>query len=115
MRAGGPYFTKTSRRPPFRTERPAKNGGNHAIALYLAEGSPEKRLVPSTGTLARARLYERLNFLTSDLHKNFVVFQAVRGVIAQHLAYLDTSLAGRPFLLGDEFSIADAYLFTILG
>jgi glutathione S-transferase len=89
-----------------------------AIAQFLTDPSPMDRL-------SRARLQEWLNFLTSDLHKSFGVFfqptatdahvQATRQYIVKQLGYAETALASQPFLLGDTFSVADAYLFTILG
>jgi glutathione S-transferase len=95
-----------------------------AIAQFLADTSPTSALAPPAGTLARARLQEWLNFLTSDVHKSFAVFfqptageahvRAVRQDIVEHLARLDAVLASQPFLMGEAFSLADAYLFTIV-
>jgi len=96
-----------------------------AIVQYIADQVPQKKLAPPNGTLERARLQEWLNYTTSELHKSFgLVFvpttpddfkPAVRKKIEQRLAYVDQALADskKPYLLGDTFSVADAYLFTV--
>lgn len=96
-----------------------------AIVQYLADMVPERALAPAAGTLERVRLQEWLNYLATELHKGFGGFWAptagdahkayLRQVIEGHLARLDQQLSERPCLMGDTYSIADAYLFTILG
>jgi len=97
-----------------------------AIVQYLADMKPESGLAPPAGTVARARLQAWLNFIATELHKMYSPWlfhneygeqaQAVaRGKIAERLAYVDTHLAtGGPFLAGEAFTVADAYLFTIV-
>jgi len=95
-----------------------------AIVQYIADHSPAAGLAPAAGTKARYRLLEWLNYITSELHKSFGSLFApntpdeykriVREGLGKKLAYLDKELAGKPFLLGDGFSVADAYLFTVL-
>jgi glutathione S-transferase len=96
-----------------------------AIVQYLAELAPEARLVPSHGSPERWRLLEWLSFIGTELHKTFSpwLFHPETGELAQdaarhriglRLAHLDRHLTGRQFLVGDSFTVADAYAFTIL-
>lgn len=82
---------------------------NTAVLQYVADRFPEARLVPD-GTLARARLREWLGFIGTELHKASFV---PREKIALRMGLLEKHLSGREFLL-DAFSIADAYLVTVL-
>ena len=94
-----------------------------AIVQYLADLKPEAKLAPANGTFPRARLYEVLNYITSEIHKSYSPLfnaQILPEVRAERVAYLrkryallDQQLAGRAYLLGDQFSVADAYLFTV--
>jgi glutathione S-transferase len=95
-----------------------------AIVQYLADRKPEAELAPRNGTWERTRLQEWLNYLTSELHKRFGTLfgpapaewkGAVRQQIADQFDFVTRSLEGKPFLLGQRFSVADAYLFVILG
>lgn len=92
-----------------------------AILQYLAESTP---LLPEPGSLERARVQECLNYTASELHKAFGPFfkaeatddQRARAVesIHHHFNYLETQLAdGRAYLVGDTFTVADAYLFVV--
>lgn len=93
-----------------------------AITQYIADQMPAKKLAPPAGTMARYRLQEWLNFITSEIHKGFgALFSPAmpeeakvlfRQKVAGRLAWVDGQLAGRPYLLGEDFSVADAYLFT---
>ena len=95
-----------------------------AIVQYIADQAPSSGLVPPAGSKERYRVQEWLNFITSELHKNFSPLfrpntpDAYKPVAKENLAnrfdYLDRHLAGRKYLMGDQFTIADAYLFTIL-
>lgn len=99
---------------------------NPAVLQYLADLSPDARLAPPNGTLARTRLQEILNFVSSELHKSFSPFfsgtelegkarlKAEAGV-DRRAAHIEERLAdGRAFLLGDTFTVADAYAFVVL-
>lgn len=96
-----------------------------AIVQYLADQVPAKKLAPANGTMERYRLQEWLNFLGTELHKNFSglfnptspdsVKETLRTMLGNRLEYVMQQLVGKKFLLGDDFSVADAYLFTILG
>jgi len=96
-----------------------------AIVQYLADLAPAKKLAPANGTMERYRLQEWLNYLSAELHKGFgalfnpatpdSVKETTRTVLGNRLAYVAQQLADKKFLLGNDFSVADAYLFTILG
>jgi len=96
-----------------------------AIVQYLADQVPGKRLVPPAGSLARYRLMEWLNFITAELHKTFGVFFApgvpedckkmARDTLIRRFDIVEKHLGKHNFLLGDDFTVADAYLFTIAG
>ena len=95
-----------------------------AIVQYLADRKPESGLAPKAGSLERYRLQEWLNFLTSEVHKQFSPLfkpntpEDYKAVAKENLAnrfdWLDKQLAGKDYLMGDKFSVADAYLFTVL-
>ncbi len=94
-----------------------------AIVQYIADQVPAKQLVPANGTMARYHLQEWLNFTTSELHKGFsVLFNPVMPEEAKALArtrlmlrftWVNGQLEGKQYLMGDTFSVADAYLFTV--
>lgn len=95
-----------------------------AIVQYIADLKPETKLAPAPGNLARYRLQEWLNFISSELHKPFSPLfaptlpereraQALKK-ITRRLGYVEETLATRPFLLGDDFTVADIYLFVVL-
>ena len=96
-----------------------------AILQYLADQKPEAGLAPKSGTLERARLQQHLNFVGSELHKAFsplfaadqpagAARDAVVANIGKKFNTIETILSdGRQYLLGDAFSVADAYLFVV--
>ena len=96
-----------------------------AIVQYLADRKPEAKLAPAQASLERYRLQEWLNYLTSEIHKGLgSLFNAsmpdawkavVKDNLAQRFAFLTKSLEGKPYLMGESFTVADAYLFTLLG
>ena len=96
-----------------------------AIVQYLADLKPESGLAPKGGTLERARLQEWLNYITSEMHKvHYALFnpqvvgpQAVEVYTKKLKAtydYVSSKLKGKQYLLGDQFTVADAYLFTVI-
>ncbi len=99
---------------------------NPAVLQYLADQSPDAGLAPPNGTLERSRLQETLNFVSSELHNSFGPFfsgtvldddarQQAEAVVGSRVAHIERSLAdGRAFLLGDTFTVADAYAFVVL-
>jgi glutathione S-transferase len=96
-----------------------------AIVQYLADQRPESGLAPPNGSIARYHAQEWLNFVTSELHKTFApLFRPTtpeeyvkisKENLANKFAYLDKHLAGRQYLLGDKFTVPDAYCFTVTG
>ena len=94
-----------------------------AIVQYLADQVPDKKLAPANGTFARARLQEWLNFTTSEIHKTYSPLfnpavpeeykTMARAKLVDRYRWVDAQLEGKSFLLGDAFSVADAYLFTV--
>lgn len=95
-----------------------------AIVQFLADRAPSSSLAPANGTMERVRLQEWLTFIGSEIHKGFSplwypttpaeVKQATKDKLATRFAYLDKKLAGRSYLTGEQFTIADAYLFTVV-
>ena len=95
-----------------------------AIVQYIADLAPARKLAPPAGSFERVRLQEALNFISTELHKSFSpLFNPTapeewktftRGLIGRRLDVVEQKLAGRDYLLG-EFSVADGYLFTVLG
>ncbi len=96
-----------------------------AIVQYLADLKPEAGLAPAAGTLARVRLQEWLNFITSEIHAgssplfNRALPEEVQAIFRQRLFrrfdLIEADLASRDHLMGERFTVADAYLFTVLG
>ncbi|MDR3221602.1 MAG: glutathione transferase GstA [Candidatus Accumulibacter sp.] len=95
-----------------------------AIVQYIADLKPESGLAPKAGTFERYRLQEWLGFINSEIHQGFVpLFKpdtpkdgqtAIRENLARRLAFVAGHLEKNDFLLGDRFSVADAYLYTVL-
>jgi glutathione S-transferase len=96
-----------------------------AIVQYIADQVPAKQLAPPAGTMARYRVMEWLNFISTELHKSFGPMfnkefpeagkEFYKKRLATRLAWVDGELAGKQYLMGDAFSVADAYLFTVAG
>lgn len=94
-----------------------------AIVQYIADQAPDKNLAPANGTLARYKLQSLLNYVGTELHKGFSplfnpafpaeVKEVFKQRLAGRLAWINGELAGKQFLLGDSFSVADAYLFVV--
>ncbi|HJU08977.1 MAG TPA: glutathione transferase GstA [Rhodanobacteraceae bacterium] len=94
-----------------------------AIVQYLADLKPEKVLAPANGTLARYRLQEMLGYINSEIHKTYSPLfkkdtpEQTRAERKEYLrkryALIEDILAKQTWLLGDHFTVADAYLFTV--
>ena len=94
------------------------------IVQYMADQKPDTGLAPKSGTTDRLRLQEWLNFISTELHKAMGTFfnpkatddwkAAVTERLGVRMDYVAKELAGKQYLMGDKFSVADAYLFTIL-
>ncbi|HYD79036.1 MAG TPA: glutathione transferase GstA [Paucimonas sp.] len=95
-----------------------------AIVQYLADQVPDKKLAPPAGTMERYRLMEWLNFISAELHKAYSPFfrpdtpeaakEAARQTLTRRIGYLSQHLEKSACLMGEDFTVADAYLFTIL-
>jgi glutathione S-transferase len=96
-----------------------------AIVQYLADKKPDAALAPKPGSFERYRLQEWLNFLTSEIHKQFSPLfkpntpEEYKRIAKENLAtrfdWLDGQLAGKDYLMGTQFTVADAYAFVLLG
>lgn len=95
-----------------------------AIMQYLADQQPQHNLAPAPGTVARARLQQHLNFIASELHKAFSPLfsatlsdeerQKAKDNAAAKLDHFENILAnGSTYLLGEQFTLCDAYLFVV--
>jgi glutathione S-transferase len=94
------------------------------IVQWIADQNPASGLVPPAGKLERYRVQEWLNFITSELHKTFgPIFRpttpdAYKAISKENLGkrfdWLDKQLSGKQYLMGDKFTVADAYLYTVL-
>jgi glutathione S-transferase len=94
------------------------------IVQYLADQKPESGLAPKAGSFERYRLQEWLNFITAEIHKGFSPLfkpntpdeykKIVRENLAGRFDWLNQQLAGKEYLMGKSFTVADAYLFTVL-
>ncbi len=94
-----------------------------AIVQYIADKVPEKKLVPAWGTMERYRVMEWLTFIGTEIHKSFSpLFNPAmpeeakalsRQKVLDRLKWVDSQLAGKDYLMGTGFTVADAYLFTV--
>ncbi|MEO6928878.1 MAG: glutathione transferase GstA [Casimicrobiaceae bacterium] len=94
------------------------------IVQYIADKAPASGLAPAAGTLERYRLQEWLNYLTSEMHKSLGLLfdksinddyrKAVVDKIGKRIDWIAKQLTGKQYLMGDKFTVADAYLFTLL-
>ena len=94
-----------------------------AIVQYVADQAPLKNLAPANGTLPRYRLQEWLTFIGTEIHKGFSpLFNPAmpeeaktlfKDKLTSRYQWLDKQLEGREFLMGEHFTVADGYLFTV--
>ncbi|MBC7975143.1 MAG: glutathione transferase GstA [Myxococcales bacterium] len=94
------------------------------VLQYIADLAPERELAPLHGTFKRYELQEWLTFIATEIHKQFgplfeartpaAIAQRQRGKIGDRLLYLQDVLSDRAFLMGETFTVADAYLFVML-
>jgi glutathione S-transferase len=95
-----------------------------AIVQYIADQKPESGLAPRAGTFERYQLMEILNYITSEVHKSFSPLfnpasspemkETFNGILAKKFDWLSGFLGKKPYLMGDTFTVADGYLFTVL-
>jgi glutathione S-transferase len=98
---------------------------NAVVLQYIADHAGAFDLLPRPGEFQRYRVLEWLNFIATELHKGFAPLfnpaagdeakQLARDTISRKLDYVERQLGDRPYLLGDQFTLPDAYLFVILG
>ena len=98
---------------------------NVAVLQYIADRNPAAKLAPAAGTMERYHLVEWLAFVNSEIHKNFSplsredahdeVKQYARKLLSARLDYLHRAIGNSTFLTGEQFTVADAYLFAVLG
>jgi len=96
-----------------------------AILQYIADSNPESGLAPQAGTMERYRLQEWLTFIGTELHKSFSPLfnkaatdelkNNARAMLEKRVGYVETQLANKSYLVGNHFTVADAYLFVVLG
>ncbi len=94
-----------------------------AIVQYIADQVPDKQLAPANGSFERYQLQEWLTFIGTEVHKNFSPLftpgmpeeakQMSKDRLTARLKWVDGELSTKPYLMGDHFSVADAYLFTV--
>ena len=94
-----------------------------AIVQWIADQNPGSGLAPPAGTMARYHLMEWLNFITAELHKGYSPLfsptvpeeykQMAREGLAKKYTYVNEKLAGKSYLMGEQFTVADGYLFTV--
>jgi glutathione S-transferase len=111
--------------PALRLENGEVLTENIAVLQYIADQSPAAKLAPPAGTMDRYRLIEWLAFISTEIHKSFSplfrddahaeVKQHARKHVTARLGYLNGAMGGRSFVMGEQFTVADAYLFTVLG
>ncbi|TDP81218.1 glutathione S-transferase [Aquabacterium commune] len=94
-----------------------------AIVQYLADLHPEAKLAPPNGSLARYQLQSWLTYIGTELHKNFTPFfnpaasaemkSQAGAMLQRRFALVESELASKSYLMGEDFTVADAYLFTV--
>lgn len=97
---------------------------NAAVLQYIGDQAPSSGLIPKLGDFERYRVLEWLNYIATELHKGFgplwnpasspEVKDSTRELIGKKFDYVQQRLGDRPYLMGDDFTLPDAYLFVIL-
>ncbi|MES1981139.1 MAG: glutathione transferase GstA [Pseudomonadota bacterium] len=128
MTAGGEDFMQLNPKgyvPAIRLDDGSVLTEGGAVLQYIADQKPGSGLAPAAGTMERYRLQEWLTFISSEIHKSFSPFfnpatteeakTNLRNLLGKRLGYVETQLANKAHLMGDKFTVADAYLFVVLG
>ena len=127
MEGGGDFWKVNARGyvPVLELDDGDKLTEGPAIVQYLADQKPESGLAPKNGTKERYHLQEWLNFLTSEVHKQFSPLfkpntpedykKIAKENLATRFKWMDQQLAGKDYLTGKQFTVADAYAFVLLG
>jgi glutathione S-transferase len=95
-----------------------------AVLQYIADQKPDSGLAPPCGTMERYHLQEWLTYISSEIHKSFSplfnkdasedVKSHAHSMLSKRLVYAEAQLADKPFLMGDHFTVADAYFFVVM-
>ncbi len=95
-----------------------------AVTQYIADLVPQKNLAPAAGTIERYQLMEWMNFISTELHKGFSPLfkkempleakEIIRAALVNRIGFVASSLQHSTYLTSEHFTIADAYLFTVL-
>jgi glutathione S-transferase len=95
-----------------------------AIVQFIADRQPGAGLAPASGTAERYKLQEWLNFIASEIHKPMGSMfnqaqsadwkEAVKAILGKRLDWLSAQLQNRSYVMGEHYTVADAYLFTVL-
>ena len=98
---------------------------NVTVLQYIADRNPAAKLAPPAGTMERYRLMEWLSFINSEVHKQFTPLfrpdapadtrEYARKNLATRLDYMQRSIGAKLFVMGEQYTVADPYLFTVLG
>lgn len=96
-----------------------------AIVQYIADRVPDKNLIPAANTWERYRVVEWLNYVATELHKTYVpLFRPdtpveyrliAQEVLRRNFGYVAEALEDKSFLIGNDYSVADVYMFVVLG
>ena len=124
--AGGEPFANITAKnyvPALRLDNGEVLTEGTAILPYIADLNPSAKLAPAAGSFERYRLHEWLGYINSEVHKAFGPFftpgatdaqkAAAKEALHRRLAYINEQGGSKAFLLGNDFSVADAYLFTV--
>ena len=93
------------------------------VCQYVADQAPAKKLIPTCGSMARYQLQMWMHFIATELHKGFSPLfnpampdeakKIARDRLQDRLKFVDGELAGKTYLMGTDFTVADGYLFTV--
>ena len=125
MEGGGDFWSVNAKGyvPTLELDNGERLTEGPAIVQYHADQKPESGLAPKAGTMERYRVQEWLNFLTSEIHKQFSPLfrpntpEDYKPIAKENLAkrfdFLDKHFAKNDYLMGKQFTVADAYLFVL--
>ena len=98
---------------------------NAALLQYIGDLNSAAKLAPPAGSIERYRLNEWLAYINSEVHKSYsplfypnapeAMKDYARGNLTKRVGWLAENLGSKPFLMGEQFTVADAYLFVVLG
>jgi glutathione S-transferase len=131
--SNGTYLTVNANGyvPALQTDKNEVITEGVAIMSYLADQKPEANLIPKAGTMDRYKMTQTLNFIATELHKNYSPIWAAKRIsanesvqtavtdfykanLSNRFDYINQILAKNEFIFGNTFTVADAYLFTVL-